>query len=582
MSNNKKSSKKIAIVSPLYGTDLTDDISVQSRTIVNELKDSFDITVLTTCANDNLTWRNNYPEGELFIDDARVIRFPVKSERKIQSEFGYKKFLEKEWNQNDEDVVWLAGQGPYTTDLCNYLHSCYSAYDVIIFVDCISYTTAFCMLEIPNAVLIPLVSNKEILYINHFKKVFAQPQGFIFQSQDEQNYIYSLFPYAKEKAFIINGSGAEDFSKLINQVKFKRNINVIDSYNCDTYINRKVTPAFKNNNIAVVFSSDDRYLYILSVALQSLIDNISSTYNYDICIVSDGIQERKKNLLRLICSNKKNISLRFIEISKTLDSLPLKTSNARLSRTIFARLYIPEMFSEYSKVLYLDGDIIIKKDIAELYNTKIDNYYFAAVPDASICQLYKFTGYVSEYLESIGIIEKEKYFNSGVLLYNIAEFKKNYSASKMVDMIAKNKFYYDEQDAFNCFAGNHVKLLEIKWNLIYHEKITYQEILMLSPEYIAAYNNPYIIHYAGGNLPTSVENSFFSTDFWNVARKTPCYESVLNIAINNYKKRNVPEKHKKINKLIKAVKWTFKLWKKKGLKKTIKHCIYRLKYFSDF
>lgn len=343
----------------------------------------------------------------------------------------------------------------------------------------------------------------------------------------------------------------------------------------------KIIPAFKKNNIAVVFSSDDRFVYFLSVALKSLIDKISSSWNYDICIISDGIKERKKNLLQLVCSNKKNVSLRFIEISAILDSDNLKTYSSRLSRTTFARLYIPELFSEYSKVLSLDGDIIIKKDVAELYNTNVDNFYFAAVPDAGLSLLYKFHKYDAYYLESIGINEKDKYFNAGVLLFNIVEFKNNYSVQRMIEMIAKNIFHFDEQDAFNCFAKGHIKLLHFKWNLLYRVRIAEQNILMSFTDYNDAYNNPYIIHYAGGLLPTNIENTLFATDFWNVARTTPCYESILNIALNNYKKHAIEQKHKRLSKIIKIGKIFFSLLKKDGVIKTLRYCLYRSKDYSE-
>ena len=343
----------------------------------------------------------------------------------------------------------------------------------------------------------------------------------------------------------------------------------------------KIIPAFKKNNIAVVFSSDDRFVYFLSVALKSLIDKISSSWNYDICIISDGIKERKKNLLQLVCSNKKNVSLRFIEISAILDSDNLKTYSSRLSRTTFARLYIPELFSEYSKVLSLDGDIIIKKDISELYNTNIDGYYFAAVPDPGLSLLYKYYEYESEYLESIGITEKDKYFNAGVLLFNIEEFKKNYSVQKMVQMITREKYHYDEQDAFNCFAKGHVKFMHFKWNLLYREISDHQKIFMSFAEYNEAFYNPNIIHYAGGVLPTNIENTIFATDFWNVARTTPCYESILNIALNNYRKNAIAKKHKLLFRIITIFKVLSRLLKKDGLIKTLKYCLYRLKNPSD-
>lgn len=581
MSNNTNR-KRIAIVSPLYEADLSDNISLTCKNLITELKNSFDLTILTTCAKESFSWKNTYPEGEHLIDNTRVLRFPVKCLRKKNKYIGYHRFLYKEWSPNEEEVKWFDEQGPYAIDLCNYLHSFYIAFDVIIFLDSESYTTAVCMLGIPNALLMPLIQNQEILQMFHIQKVFAQPVGFIFQDQKEQNLIYSLFSDAKGKPYIVSDSKDEDLKNLINQVDFVRNKKVSDSYNFDTYINRKITPAFAQNNIAVVFSSDDRYVYILSVALQSLIDKTDTLWNYDICIISDGIQDRKKEILKSICSEKKNVSLRFIEISHLLDTIQLNTYKNRLSRTTFARLYIPELFSEYSKILSLDCDLIIKKDISELYNTKVDNYFFAAIPDVGVRYLFKFIKNYISYIETIGISKIETYFNAGVLLFNIEEIKKNYSVTNMIEMITEKKFHFDEQDAFNCFAQNHVKLLELKWNLFWHEHQVYQEILMLSPEYCKAYNNPYILHYSGGVVPTSCYNSRFASEFWKVARNTPSYETILNIAINNYNKQTMPQKHSSLKAFFESLRKINQKLKNKGLVKTIKFCLYRLKYYTYF
>ncbi|MCR4900869.1 MAG: glycosyltransferase family 8 protein [Treponema sp.] len=579
MANTKESKKRIAIVSPLYGTDLSNNISLQCNSLLAELKNDFDIIILTTCATEDASWRNEYPDGEQFIDSVRVIRFPVKHERQNKNYSGFRRFLYKEWIPNTEEVRWFVEQGPFALDLCTYLHTNYSAFDVVLFLDCISYTTAVCMLEIPNALLMPIVQNQEILPIFHFRKVFTQPVGFIFQDQKEQNLIYSIFPDSKEKPCIVSGSKNE-LCNLINKVDFIRTKKISDTYHSDTYINRKIQPAFSKDNIAVVFSSDDRYVYILSVALQSLIDKTSTSWNYDICIISDGIQNKKKEILRLICSGRHNVSLRFIEISHLLDCFTLNTFNKRLSRTTFGRLYIPELFSEYSKVLSLDGDIIIKKDISELYNTEIDNYYLAAIPDIGVLQLFKYRKADFDYLKSIGFSDMDKYFNAGVILFNINEIKRNYSVAKMVEMVTVNKFHFDEQDAFNCYAKNHVKFLKLNWNMFWQENDVDQNILMLSSEYREAYNTPYILHYTGGILPTSFNNSRFASDFWKVAQKTPCYESVLNIAINNY---NKPVEHKNIGKKKKVfLRRLNSRLRKEGFIKTINYYCYRLKFSSYF
>lgn len=578
MAKKKLNLKRIAIVSPLYGSDLSDNLSALCRTFITELKNNFDITVITSCAKNDSTWKNTYLEGEQFTDDTRILRFPVSFERKKNRREGYDKFLSEFWKPGTEEVKWFIDQGPYSPALCNYLHNNYSFYDSIFFLDCESYTTAVCMLGLSNAILIPLVRDKKLLSIFHFKKVFAQPVAFIFQNQEEQDFVYSLFPETKEKPFVLECDKAEELSNLINQVNYTGNKKTSDVWNWDTYINRKLTPAFKKNNIAVVFSSDDRYVYILSVALQSMVEQTSPDWNYDICIISDGIEEKKKDILRLICLGKKNISLRFLEISQLLDTVHLKTWKNRISRTTFARLYIPELFSEYTKVLSLDGDIIVKKDVSELYNIEVGDNYFGAVPDVGLHYRYKFRVYEYKYLERIGILNKDNYFNAGVLLFNINEFKKNYSVASMIEMIAVNKFHFDEQDAFNVFAQNHVKLLPYNWNLFWHVSVLIQEILLLDPEYVEAKKNPYILHYSGGILPITCENPEYASEYWAVARKSPCYELLLNMLIKNYNKDVFPALSKKESTVVWLMKGIRKKIKKYGFIKTIKYCMYRLKY----
>lgn len=168
-----------------------------------------------------------------------------------------------------------------------------------------------------------------------------------------------------------------------------------------------VLPAFGENNFPIVFASDNNYVRYLSVAIVSLIENCSSKYNYDIVVLENNILEKNKKLLSKQISEYKNVSLRFVNVQKFFDenkNINFSTP-AYFSIAIYNRLFIPKIFSNYDKVLYLDCDIVVKKDLFELYETDIDEYYIAAV--IGMCLI--------EQLESKNNTE----INSGVILYNI-------------------------------------------------------------------------------------------------------------------------------------------------------------------
>lgn len=748
--------KRIAFVNHRYGLEVTGGSELHCRVLAEKLKDIYNVTVITTCAIDDSSWANHYPEGEQYIEDIHVIRFPVEHERKWEHYADYERLVKDDEHMFEDEVQWIMDQGPYSPQLFRYIHECYKEYDAVIFMTYLYYTSAICILGIPNALFLPTAHDEIPLYMAHYRKVFEQPQGFIFNTDEERELIYKVFPFTKTKMFVTGCFGIDmpdldvhvdvqekyGLSKeyilyagriteakgcdvlFSNFIKYKaetknelelvligkkdmdipdredvkflgfvsdeekmslmkkarlfclashfESLSIVvlealacktpilvtskcevlkghvhksnagycfDGYNdfknaidrsltddllyhtmaengrkyvetnyswnniitnlCeiiekvhfsrsdistkvenDIYINRTLLPKYNNNNIPVVFASDNNYVIILAVALQSLIDNTSEENNYDVCIMSDEILENNKDILRNVVGAKRNISLRFIEVASILDKQKFKINNTQLSRATFIRLLIPKIFSRYNKLVYLDCDVVLRKDVAQLFSVDLGNAYIGGVPDAHIKEVFKYRKSMNEYIRNIiGIDDAKNYFNAGVMVLNITELAKIYTTDKLLALATSRKWKWEDQDVLNYISRGHVKYLELNWDVLWSECPRCQQIMIADPDYLEALKNPYIIHYAAGMLPTKVENNRYAVDFWNVARRTPCYESIIHTALINYSEKVVTTKNdSKQNVLIRKTRSLCWRIRNQGIKET---WIYAKKYVRN-
>ena len=112
---------KVAVVVQRYGADISGGAELHARYIAERLARHADVEVLTTCARDYLTWRNELPRGEEQIHDVRVRRFPVSRVRDA-NQFGRRsrKVFERTHSIADE-LRWLDSQGPSSRQLVRHV-----------------------------------------------------------------------------------------------------------------------------------------------------------------------------------------------------------------------------------------------------------------------------------------------------------------------------------------------------------------------------------------------------------------------------------------------------------------------------
>ncbi|MBK5722334.1 glycosyltransferase family 4 protein [Dysgonomonas sp. Marseille-P4677] len=227
---------KIAIVISRYGREINGGAELHARQLAEHLHKIYDVTVLTTCENDDSLIRNTYyPSGETFINNIKVIRF--ESKRKDQSRAGklfrylhknriYKntkfeltnffqlvlKKIRYQYKNNYNQIFekWIGMQGPISNDLIQYIKENKNEYCIFIFFMHFQYIVYAGIQEVPEkSILVPIAHDVPSLYFRGFDKVFSSPAFIMYNSIIEKEWVEAAHPSAKNTKSDIAGVGRD-------------------------------------------------------------------------------------------------------------------------------------------------------------------------------------------------------------------------------------------------------------------------------------------------------------------------------------------------------------------------------------
>ncbi|GAB7140735.1 glycosyltransferase family 8 protein [Deferribacterales bacterium RsTz2092] len=279
----------------------------------------------------------------------------------------------------------------------------------------------------------------------------------------------------------------------------------------------------QNNDVVLVLNGDAAdYLPYTGVAIYSLVAHFSPENNYKIYILMSNkpIDELTISLLDKIYSLTKthsNITIDTVDMSGTIanEMASLFYAGSYITPSACFRLFIADVLSEYDKVLYLDCDIIARADVAMLFRTSLSGCTVGAVRDylAYVHWLQDGSMMPRAYLaKSLGLKSAENYFNSGVLLLDLAKWRAGDITKKIVRKLSelKNPLWQD-QDILNAVLSDDLLLLDNRWNATIMTPDTYER-------------EPFIVHYNTSFKPWHNERVFLADLWWSYAQKTPFYE----------------------------------------------------------
>ena len=265
------------------------------------------------------------------------------------------------------------------------------------------------------------------------------------------------------------------------------------------------------NEIPVFYAVDDKYIPFLAVSLGSLIANTTESNNYVIKVLTTGISN--ENIEKIKKYEKENVTIEFVNLSKQLEEIKdkLYTRNY-FSNTTYFRLFIPEIYPEYNKAIYIDSDTVVLEDIAKLYSDDMGDNLISAVSDGAVQSIDIFKDYVEKV---VGVSDYNYYFNAGMIVMNLKELREYKFQEKFLYLLEKIRFEVaQDQDYLNRLCKGRVKLIDSSWNTM--------PIMGIQDK------QPKIIHYNLGAKPWYFDDVPYQEYFWNAAEKTEFYNEIRN------------------------------------------------------
>lgn len=269
--------------------------------------------------------------------------------------------------------------------------------------------------------------------------------------------------------------------------------------------------------IPIFFAIDDNYAPFFAVALTSLLDNASKNYFYKIYVLTTSLRKEYADRLRLIVDDLAvdNATIDFVSMK---DEMEKSTGTFHLrhyySKETYCRIFIPRVFKQYDKVLYLDSDIVVTGDISELFNTELGDNLVAAASEEVMVDYDVYGTYVEKALG----VSRYDYFSAGVLLINAKLYRDENIEMKFIDLL--NSFTFrvtQDEDYLNVLCKGRVKPLSLGWNKSAYKKPHFND------------NDLKLIHYKINWKPWHYDNILYEDYFWAYAKKTFLYENILKI-----------------------------------------------------
>lgn len=243
--------------------------------------------------------------------------------------------------------------------------------------------------------------------------------------------------------------------------------------------------------INIAFSIDDHYTKHLLVTITSILYH-NHQHCFDFYILGFDLTEQSKQYIQSIIREKDTVT--FIDVKDDFDIFP-NQSMPHISHAAYGRLNLAKYLSHLDKILYLDVDILVNRNLSDLWQLDITHHYAAVAVDVNVLLFMK------EHTKLLDIDDTHLYFNSGVMLINLQQWRNldifQHSLNWLNQM--QGKVCFEDQDALNFLCQNKVMYLDCRYNYILEQKPIYDILnTTIKPDFLDFQAHDILIyHYAG-------------------------------------------------------------------------------------
>jgi glycosyltransferase involved in cell wall biosynthesis len=200
---------KLAVVVQRYGADINGGAELHARYIAERLSRHASVEVVTTCARDYVTWKNELPEGVEQVNGITVRRFPVARERKPY-DFGRRsrRVFDKTHSIADE-LAWLDSEGPVSRALVDYVEEAAAGLDFVLLFSYRYYHAWHLARRISGkAVVVPTAERDEAIGLSIFGPMLRGVRGLMYNSPEERAMIQAAADNAAVPGVVV-GVGSD-------------------------------------------------------------------------------------------------------------------------------------------------------------------------------------------------------------------------------------------------------------------------------------------------------------------------------------------------------------------------------------
>lgn len=261
---------------------------------------------------------------------------------------------------------------------------------------------------------------------------------------------------------------------------------------------------------------DGHYSVWVGTAMQSIIDHTDSKLCFHI-LHDETVSEENKRKLAQVAHQKGDV-VEFYKIDHT-EFECIKDCTQTFTIGCMFRCMLAELLPNLSKIIYLDADLFVNRDIKELWDVDIREYCLAGVVDEGVINFS-----IPDILNEYPNIYRNQYFNSGVLLMNLDKIReKGHLKELVVDFLVNNReATYPDQDALNVLFHNKILYLDSSWN----------RFVSLHREDNKDNLDNAVFHFAGKNSLILYSQSKIDMEYFKTICRTPWSNYEIDHQIN--------------------------------------------------
>ena len=251
------------------------------------------------------------------------------------------------------------------------------------------------------------------------------------------------------------------------------------------------TVATKAPVIPVLLCADSSYLQHLGATVSSLLMT-NRRHAFRILVCGVEATEAAWSHLEAVVAHFGNATIEAVAFDRS------RIQDFRIDRYLSLETYLRLFITEYiddsiDKLLYLDCDMIVLRDIAPLWAVDVSQHFLAAAPEP----------YNGEHAQ-LGFGPNDTYFNTGLLLLNMARWRAENPLPQFLAFEAANRALLTshDQDVLNVVFRHRILVLSCLWNFkTYYADIAPEDLAMAPAEYTEARELPGIVHFTGRYKP---------------------------------------------------------------------------------